>query len=150
MDPAAVLSVLVEANSSTATATLTKFDKQLAATNEVARKGIDARLGGTLNDTAFKAYDERLARAARVASDRAAFKAELGANFNNTAFNAYERGVDKALLSQTALVKEGSRIGDSFTKGTEKAGGALSKLAAIGASFGIPFTEGLERVGDKL
>src|ERR1700746_1357671 len=134
--PAAILSVLVQANSSAATATLTKFDKQMAATNEVARKGIEARLSGTFNESAFKAYDERLARAARGASDRAAFKAELGANFNNAAFKAYERALDKAEREAKAASERTRRFSLGGSLGT---GGSLVAAAAgaAGAYTGL-------------
>ena len=69
--PSAVLSVLVSADTADATAKLSKFDRQIAATTDVARKGIDAQLGGTFNGEAFTRYQEAVGKASRVAKDRA-------------------------------------------------------------------------------
>src|SRR5262249_56412830 len=54
--PAAVLSILVSADTKQASAALTKYDKQLEATNEIAAKGIETRLGSKLNPAGFDAY----------------------------------------------------------------------------------------------
>lgn len=94
--PAARLSVELDANTTRATAQLTKYDKQLAAVNVQAKKGIETRLGAQVDQRAFAQYEAQLARTAARAKQRDAFKAELGANFNNAAFNAYQRELQKA------------------------------------------------------
>lgn len=104
--PAEILSILVNAQTQEAVQQLTKFDKQLDAVRGNAVRGIEARLGATVDSSAFQAYQDHLGKAARRAGDRAAFKAELGANFNNTAFNAYFRAAEKARAQVRALAAE--------------------------------------------
>src|SRR2546423_14285025 len=108
--PAAVLSVLVDANTSGATAQLSRFDRQLAATNDIARRGIKAELGANFNRTAFGEYEAKLTQAAARARDRNAFKAQLGANFNPTAFNAYERAATRASVATDSTRVSSDRL----------------------------------------
>lgn len=151
--PAAILSVLVNADTAPATAQLTKFDKQLAATGEKARKGIDARLGGTLNKEAFTKYDAALSQAARKAKDRAAFKAELGANFNNRAFNQYERALAKVSVETDAADAKTRHFNSSLsgigTAAKYAAFGVAAAVAGAGAAtiaFSVSFDRAMRNV----
>jgi TP901 family phage tail tape measure protein len=132
MGPAAILSILVSTNTTEASTKLSKFDKQLAATDKVAKKGIEARLGATFNSEAFKRYETSLERAARIAKDREAFKAQLGANFNNRAFRQYQRAIDQSVASTKVARVETDRLSTSFTGLGRSAFGAAAGLAGVG------------------
>ena len=131
--PSAVLSVAVSADTEKAIAQLSKFDRQIAATTDVARKGIETRLGGTFDSEAFTRYQEAVGKASRVAKDRAAFKAELGANFNNRGFQAYQRSVIDA-EKQTKKLKDTQ---DKTRVSTEKSGSSAAGAALGFAKLGV-------------
>src|ERR1700745_3200999 len=94
--PAAVLQVMVDANTTEATTKLTKVDKQMEAMNAQAKKGIEIRLGATLDPKAMDAYSRRISEIQRKNRERQAFKAELGANYSAAGFNAYSKALGKS------------------------------------------------------
>lgn len=112
--PAALLSILVDANTAEATTRLSKFDRQLTAVSDKTRKGIEARLGANFNPEAFNRYQAAVEKASSRAKNRAAFKAELGANFNNTAFNQYQRAASKAEAETARVGRASENTGHSF------------------------------------
>ena len=127
--PSAILSILLSADDSQATAKLTAYDKKLDEAAVKAKKGISATLGGSFNDEAFSKYQQATSRAQRIASDRKAFKAELGANYSAAGFRAYEKDVDRANRSTEDAEAKTSRL-------TGALGGLTGGLLAAGAGFG--------------
>ena len=91
--PSAILSILVNANTGEATAALSKFDAQLAATNAKARTAVKAQLGGTFDGAAFTKYEAAANSAKLKTQDRKAFRAALGADYSAAGFTAYERAL---------------------------------------------------------
>ena len=134
--PSAILSVLVSADTGEAVAKLSKFDRQIAATTEVARKGIEARLGGEFNPEAFKRYQAALDKASLKAKNRAAFKAELGANFNNAAFNQYSRAIDKTVAKSEEAKVANHHLSSSFVDVGSKALGTATAVAGVAIGLG--------------
>jgi hypothetical protein len=139
--PAAVLSILVSADTRQATSALTKYDEQLEKSNEIAKKGIEARLGASFDPAAFDAYNQKTSQIARRTADKSAFKAELGANFSNAGFNAYEREVNRTGRSSDDLEEKSGGLRSRLSETADaagKAGGMFSGLAggmlgAVGA-----------------
>ena len=127
--PCAVLSVLVSADTEKATAQLSKFDRQLQATSDVARKGIEARMDGRFNGEAFTKYEAALE--ARVDGGEGPRRVQGRARRElqqHGVPRAYQRGVDQANKS----TKEASKHTDGLTRSFK---GLTSSLLAAGGAF---------------
>lgn len=92
--PAAVLNIVVDANTRKAQSELKRFDKQLD--RAASQRAVEAELGAKVDNKAFAVYDAKLKDARKKASDKKAFQAALGGNFDSRAFTAYSKATNRA------------------------------------------------------
>ena len=111
-----------------------QYDRELKQARAESKKAIEARLGGDVDERAFRKYNEALDHAHKQATRRDAFKAELKGDYDSRAFRQYERALRDVDGQHRGLIRGNARLRSSFGTVWAKGGAALG---AIGVAYGL-------------